>query len=180
MIDATLAALQQRGVAGMSFTDVLDASGAARGAIYHHFPGGKTQLITEAATCNAVDVRAALAALPATDPHAIIEAFLTTIRPTVEASATGTGCAIAALATTPDPDNLRQLAATTFTSWTEALTDRLTQANLPQPEAHALATTLVALLEGTLILCRATATTTPFDQITTTLTPLIQSRYPHR
>src|SRR5690349_12838081 len=93
MIDAALVELQQRGVAGMSFTDVLDASGAARGAIYHHFPGGKTQLITEAANCNAIDVRTALAALPATNPHAVVKAFLTTIRPTVEASATGTGCA---------------------------------------------------------------------------------------
>ncbi|MEU3069077.1 hypothetical protein ABZ712_19585 [Streptomyces sp. NPDC006906] len=34
---------------GMSFTDVLTQSGAARGAIYHHFPGGKNQLATEAA-----------------------------------------------------------------------------------------------------------------------------------
>ena len=32
MIEATVAALQRQGVAGMSFTDVLRASGAARGS----------------------------------------------------------------------------------------------------------------------------------------------------
>ena len=36
----------------MSFTEILDASGAARGAIYHHFPGGKTQLVAEAAAAS--------------------------------------------------------------------------------------------------------------------------------
>ena len=56
MIDATVTALQRRGVAGMSFTDVLASSGAARGAIYHHFPGGKTQIVTEAAARNGQDV----------------------------------------------------------------------------------------------------------------------------
>jgi TetR/AcrR family transcriptional repressor of lmrAB and yxaGH operons len=60
--------VQRRGVAGMSFTEVLDSSGAARGAIYHHFPGGKAQLVTEAAARNGQDVRAHLATLPADSP----------------------------------------------------------------------------------------------------------------
>jgi TetR/AcrR family transcriptional regulator, lmrAB and yxaGH operons repressor len=49
MIDAALDSLRHRGVSGMSFTEVLERSGAARGAIYHHFPGGKNQLVAEAA-----------------------------------------------------------------------------------------------------------------------------------
>jgi prevent-host-death family protein len=40
----------------MSFTDILaSSSGAARGAIYHHFPGGKTQLVAEAAQRNGAE-----------------------------------------------------------------------------------------------------------------------------
>ena len=52
----------------MSFTEVLRESGAARGAIYHHFPGGKSQLVAEAAARNGQDVRDHLAALPAGNP----------------------------------------------------------------------------------------------------------------
>ena len=36
------------GVAATSIGDVITASSAPRGSIYHHFPGGKTQLMTEA------------------------------------------------------------------------------------------------------------------------------------
>ena len=50
MIAAAVRSLQHDGAEGMSFTDVLRVSGAARGAIYHHFPGGKSQLVAEAAT----------------------------------------------------------------------------------------------------------------------------------
>lgn len=61
MVGAAVVALQRRGMAGMSFTEILTTSGAARGAIYHHFPGGKSQLVAEAAARNGADVRAQLA-----------------------------------------------------------------------------------------------------------------------
>ena len=73
MVDAAVSALQRHGVDGMSFTEVLAASGAARGAIYHHFPGGKAQLVAEAAARNGDDVRAHLAGLPAPTPQATVD-----------------------------------------------------------------------------------------------------------
>ena len=84
MIEATVEALRRQGVAGMSFTEVLNGSGAARGAIYHHFPGGKAQLVAEAAERNGRDVRDHLAALPSGTPGAVVRAFLAAIRPVVE------------------------------------------------------------------------------------------------
>ena len=89
MIEATVEALRRRGAAGMSFTDVLRASGAARGAIYHHFPGGKAQIVAEAAARNGRDVQAYLATLRASSPAAVVEAFLTAVRPVVAESAAG-------------------------------------------------------------------------------------------
>src|SRR5580658_4699935 len=103
MIDATVAALRRHGVAGMSFTEILASSGAARGAIYHHFPGGKAQLVAEAAARNGDDVRAHLAGLPADSPSAVVDAFLALIRPVVAAAACGSGCAIAAATLGADP-----------------------------------------------------------------------------
>src|SRR3954471_6185238 len=75
MIAAAVRSLQHDGAEGMSFTDVLSASGAARGAIYHHFPGGKSQLVAEAATDNGNEVRAALAQVPAESPAAVVRGF---------------------------------------------------------------------------------------------------------
>jgi TetR/AcrR family transcriptional repressor of lmrAB and yxaGH operons len=176
MIDATVEALQRRGVAGMSFTDVLQHSGAARGAIYHHFPGGKTQIVTEAAARNGRDKRAGLAALPAD-----VEAFLGMVRPAVTESAAGGGCAVAAItmaAGADAGDTLRQVAASAFGSWIGQLGERLATAGLPRVEAIDLSATLITLLEGAHVLCRAAGSLQPFDQAAKMALALTRSRYP--
>ena len=182
MIEATVEALRRRGVAGMSFTDVLRASGAARGAIYHHFPGGKAQIVAEAAARNGRDVQAYLATLPAGSPPAVVEAFLAAVRPVVEESAAGGGCAVAAI-TVPagaesGDDTLRQVAAIAFASWAGQLAQLLTAAGLAPAEAADLATLLITLLEGAHIMCRAAGTIEPFDQAARIATTLTRDRYP--
>ena len=47
MIEATALLLRQRGYHGTSLNDILNASGAPRGSLYFHFPGGKDQLVIE-------------------------------------------------------------------------------------------------------------------------------------
>ena len=47
MLDATARLLRQRGYHGTSLNDILAASGAPRGSLYFHFPGGKDQLVIE-------------------------------------------------------------------------------------------------------------------------------------
>lgn len=167
MLEAAVAALRRRGVAGMSFTEVLAASDAARGAIYHHFPGGKSQLVEEAAAGHADDVRAGLAALPGDDPAAVVESFLAVMRSVVTEGAAGCSCAIAALALAPDDaaGDLRRGAARAFDGWVDALSGRLAAAGLPTPAAADLATTLIALLEGAHVLCRADGTLDAFDRL---------------
>src|SRR5438105_1492897 len=39
---------EQHAFEGTAFSDILRTSGAARGAIYHHFPGGKEELAVAA------------------------------------------------------------------------------------------------------------------------------------
>jgi AcrR family transcriptional regulator len=194
MIDATVAALRRHGVAGMSFTEILASSGAARGAIYHHFPGGKAQLVAEAAARNGDDVRAYLAGLPADSPAVVVDAFLALVRPVVAAAAGGSGCAIAAATLGADPaappsedapsedapndgapsdGALRRVAADAFGSWAGQLAERLTTAGMAPAEAADLATTLITLLEGAQILCRATGTLDPFDKVVRTATSLV-------
>src|SRR5688572_26885049 len=48
MIETTARLLQHRGYYGTSLSDILEASGAPRGSLYFHFPGGKDQLVLEA------------------------------------------------------------------------------------------------------------------------------------
>jgi TetR/AcrR family transcriptional regulator, lmrAB and yxaGH operons repressor len=48
MIRSAAALFGSRGLCATSFADVLADSGAPRGSIYHHFPGGKRQLAEDA------------------------------------------------------------------------------------------------------------------------------------
>src|SRR5713226_443984 len=45
MILGAVRLLATTGLEGVSFSTVLEATGAPRGSIYHHFPEGKNQLI---------------------------------------------------------------------------------------------------------------------------------------
>jgi AcrR family transcriptional regulator len=181
MVEATVGALQRHGVAGMSFTDVLRASGAARGAIYHHFPGGKLQLVGQAAELNGRQVREFLAELPADSPAAVVDAFLDAIRPVVQASAEGGGCAVAAVTVDSGIDSgaqdadLRRIADAAFSGWTGQLAERLTSAGLESATAEDLAATLIILLEGAHVLCRASGDLVPFDRAARTARRLVEA-----
>ena len=180
MIAAAVHSLQHDGVEGMSFTDVLRESGAARGAIYHHFPGGKSQLVAEAATDNGKEVRAALAQLPAESPAAVVRGFLQLIRPVVQESASGGGCAVAAAAMGrpgPDHDGPQRAAAVAISSWVNEVAGRFAAAGLADAEARELASSLITMLEGAHVLARATGGIDCFDQAAHALTVLVESRY---
>src|SRR5947207_14909068 len=56
MIEATALLIRQRGYHGTSLNDILSASGAPRGSLYFHFPGGKDQLVVEVTRDSVADV----------------------------------------------------------------------------------------------------------------------------
>jgi TetR/AcrR family transcriptional regulator, lmrAB and yxaGH operons repressor len=163
MVAATEASLRRHGLAGTSFTEVLAASGAARGAIYHHFPGGKAQLVGAAVARTGADVSAALAAVHGEDEAGVVDAFLTLVRPVVQDSAGGAGCAVAAVVTESAPGDPLQLASREILDdWQAHLRAALEHAGSAHPAE--LATLLLTTLEGAHILCRAAGDIAPFDR----------------
>ncbi|MFF7458559.1 TetR/AcrR family transcriptional regulator [Kitasatospora sp. NPDC008115] len=180
MISAAIGLLQRHGLAAMSFTGVLSESGAARGAIYHHFPGGKQQLVLEAARRNAEDVRGHLRALSADTPRGVVKAFLEGVRPVLQASAGGAGCAIAAItvdggAAIADQGGLCAVADEAFAGWVGELAEKLTRAGMDSAQAAGLATLMITTLEGAHVLCRAAGSIAPFDKAAAALLSTLPS-----
>ncbi|GAA3598779.1 TetR/AcrR family transcriptional regulator [Klugiella xanthotipulae] len=178
MIEAAIPLLETRGLEGMSFTDVLLASGAARGAIYHHFPGGKTQLARAAATQNGEQIRGYLSALDGDTPLSIANAFFEGIRDAIRASAAGSGCAIAAISvhakvTAEEQASLLNTANDALSSWIEELSRKFGQTGMNETDAQNLATLLIVTLEGAHPLCRAAGSTAPFEAAAAALRNLI-------
>ncbi|MEP6478992.1 MAG: TetR/AcrR family transcriptional regulator [Rhodoglobus sp.] len=175
MVDAAIDALRHEGLSGMSFTDIVADSGVARGAIYHHFPGGKRQLALEAAELNGQEVLHHLSALSGDSPRDVAEKFVEAIRPVVAESASGSGCAVAAVTVGSQGNDreLRAVANQAFTAWASQLGSALTTAGMEQAPANSLATLFVTVLEGAHVLCRAAESVEPFEASARSLLALV-------
>jgi AcrR family transcriptional regulator len=178
MVQAAATLIGARGVSGTSFTDVIEASGAPRGSIYHYFVDGKRQLVAEAIEWTSEQVQAHQRGCVATTPSGVIEHFVDLWRQIVTSSGAHAGCPLAALASDPYADEPLLAAAVErgFEAWTALLKDQLGSAGMSGSDALAIATTTVAAMEGALILCRARGNVAPLDAIATQLHQLVTAR----
>ena len=76
MVLGALRLLATNGLEGVSFSTVLELTGAPRGSIYHHFPGGKNQLIGLAIARAGQYLLQAMELPPGTTAVAVAEHFL--------------------------------------------------------------------------------------------------------
>ncbi len=177
MIDAAIPLLQNRGLEGMSFTDVLAASGAARGAIYHHFPEGKAQLAQAAAQQNGEQIRGYVSTVVGSTPGEVVRSFLEGIRGAVTASSLGGGCAVAAVsiytkATQEEQWALLETASGAFSGWADELAAKLVAVGMTDQDAKNLSLLLITVLEGAHPLCRAARSLAPFEAASAALLEL--------
>ncbi|WEK61639.1 MAG: TetR/AcrR family transcriptional regulator [Candidatus Microbacterium colombiense] len=165
MVRTAALLLAKRGLQGASFSEVLTASGAPRGSIYHHFPEGKDQLVTEAL---ALAQARALAALeehrdrPATE---IAQAFVQLWRDVLVASDHQAGCAVVAVTVATEDRALIETAAAVFRDWQDTLADLLRTGGVSADRAASLAALLIAASEGAVIVARAQGSLQRFDAV---------------
>src|SRR3954466_1021387 len=97
MIRSAAVLIRERGVEPTSFSDVLAHSGAPRGSIYHHFPGGKAELVEEATRwAGEAIAEAERIALAEDDPLAGLDAAIAFWRAFLRDNDFAAGCPVAA------------------------------------------------------------------------------------
>lgn len=169
MIRSAAALFGSRGLCATSFADVLADSGAPRGSIYHHFPGGKRQLAQDAIAWTSAQVLAHLDACPADTAAGVLAWFVDLWRQSVQASGGSSGCPVAGIAIDAGEagdagdDDLIAAARAAFAQWTDRLARQLRAAGLPADRCGPVATTALAAMEGALILCRAERSIQPLE-----------------
>nr|WP_216586975.1 TetR/AcrR family transcriptional regulator [Streptomyces brasiliscabiei] len=168
--------LRVYGAGATSIDRVLAHSGAPRGSVYHHFPGGRTQLIDEAVAL-AGDFIAGLidAAARAEDPVEAVDAFFGLWRERLVESDFRAGCPIVAVAveTNDEAPHLARSAAAVFARWQEALAALFLRHGLPEQRGKRLAAFVVAAVEGAVIMCRAERSTAPLEAAATEIHDLL-------
>jgi TetR/AcrR family transcriptional regulator, lmrAB and yxaGH operons repressor len=165
MIERTAALLSKKGLQGTSFTEVLEASGAPRGSLYHHFPGGKDELVMAAMEFAGARVIQALEGAKGLPADAVARQFFGAWRTILERSAFRSGCAVAAVTIATTSSELIDGAGAVFRTWRQRLGDLLAAGGVPEARATALAAAAIAICEGAVILCRAEQSLEPFDLV---------------
>jgi TetR/AcrR family transcriptional regulator, lmrAB and yxaGH operons repressor len=177
MVQSAAALIGSQGMNATSFSDVLADSGAPRGSIYFHFPGGKRELAKDAIRWTSDQVIAHMQASPGRSASEVLEHFVALFQHVVGATDGAAGCAVAGVTidVPASDEELLTEARAAFHVWTALLSEQLIAVGLASERAQGIATIAVASVEGALILCRAEGGTAPLDAVALQLQVLVAS-----
>src|ERR1700761_6461360 len=174
LIDSARYLFWERGFAGTSMTDLLGHAGVNSGSFYHFFESKEALLravlegYLQALRPMVVDP-----AFAETDePVERIFAILAGYRGRILQTDCKYGCPLGRLALEIDPENrpAHKLIAENFGGWIGAVSDCLHDAKLPAgTDISALATYVLAVMEGGVMLSRSYGSVEPFDRTVKTL-----------
>lgn len=178
MVVSAAMLIRERGAHSTAISDVLAHSGAPRGSAYHHFPGGRGQLL-----CEAVDYAADFVAAALTGAGSAMDMLDMTVayyRQGLLDSDYRAGCPVMAVAVEAGAPDARtaaavQRAAAAFERWNDVIAARLVAEGVAATKAADLATLVIAGLEGALVLARAGHDIAPLDAVHRRLRNLLES-----
>ncbi|MDX8031305.1 TetR/AcrR family transcriptional regulator [Lentzea sp. BCCO 10_0856] len=179
MLDSAVLLLRERGAAGVTVDAVLAHSGAPRGSVYHHFPGGRNEMVLGAVR-QAGDYIATMVSESAaeSDVRQMMDRLVAFWKRALTRTDYRAGCPVAAMAMdsrdlVPDAgDVVREI----FTSWQTSLAKALAANGFAAQRAQRLATLVVSAIEGAIILCRAHRDLGPLDDVLVEIAPLLERR----
>ena len=159
MIRAAGELFRQHGYHATAFSDVVQASGAARGSIYFHFPGGKQELAREAIVLagDEIEQMVAQAAADSEGPGSFVRALGGMVAGRLESSDYRSGCAIATmvLELAPQNEELSSDFEKVFERWRQALARHFETWGIAAGRATDLANLVMSVFEGALVVSRA-------------------------
>lgn len=161
--------IRRRGLHAMSVRELAKHADAPLGSTYHYFPGGKNELATDAIRWADHAIGGLLSTSLEAGPVEGLHRFLAMWRAIVLESNFAAGCPVLAVSVEEPPPGDRPdylvAAAAAFASWQQLLADSLRGKGVKPREADDLAALVVAAVEGTVAMCRATADITPLDRV---------------
>ena len=180
MIDAAVLGLRASGLAGAGVNQVIAASGAPKGSLYHYFPEGKFQLVREAierfAAQRTQDLRSALAG--DAPPDQKVRRIFSRMAKALAAEEFRYGCAVGGLALDLDEDaaELAPVCSAAIDGWVAVIAEALVM--LPPARRKTLARFVVTAMQGSLVQARADRATQPILEAGELLAALIRAELP--
>jgi TetR/AcrR family transcriptional repressor of lmrAB and yxaGH operons len=163
MTEQMIVLLGAKGLEGASFSEVLQAADAPRGSLYHHFPGGKDQLVIAALELSAERAFARLDTLKGRPADEVARSFIAGWRSALKLASLSINCVMMAVTVAAQSPELRAKAGEIFRAWRGRLADTLQAGGVSPERAPALAAGLIAACEGGVGMARAEGSLAPFE-----------------
>jgi AcrR family transcriptional regulator len=178
MLVSAAQVMRERGASGVTIDSVLARSGAPRGSVYHHFPDGRNQILTEALRYAGDSITAVIDNAADRGARALLREFVNYWEHLLTDGGFTAGCpvAAAALGSADDELALSDEAGVILARWCTALTRAFVADGFNESNAASLSVTSIAALEGAIMLCRSTRSTSPLREVGDQLEFLVKAR----
>ncbi len=175
LIDSAMELMRRNGVAGTGIAQLLEHSGISRRSVYLNFPGGKAELIAEATRVAGQGYSALMRAVTASaDLATCLAAFPGIWREVLVTSDFTAGCPIVAAALSrSEAPAAADAAGETFLDWEQIIAERLRAEHVAPDTALSLATTIIAAVEGAVLMSLATRSVTPLERVGEQMSALV-------
>ena len=158
IIDAAVTLFRRQGYAGTGLNDIVDASGAPKGSLYHYFPEGKASIAVAAVEEAGRRVAATLQdlATKAGTTGALLQAHARLLAGWMEKSGYRDGCPITTvlLELAPADRAVAEAGRRAYGARIAVLRDKLVADGHAQADAHRLAQLCTSAMQGALIQAR--------------------------
>lgn len=179
IIETTCALLEAQGYHATGLNQIVKESGTPKGSLYYYFPEGKESIAEEAirmATGILVQrIRENLGAVA--DPAEAVRAFTEGIAHHIEASGFQSGGPLTtiALETATSSTRLNEVCRAAYEEMRQAFAEKLLAAGFASEQAETLSITILAAMEGGILLSRTNHSGDPLRSVGGCLSILIQS-----
>ena len=182
MLEATASLLQRQGYYATGLNEIVRESGAPKGSLYFHFPGGKEELAAAALEQAGARTRADLLQVIADNPHPpdAVHAVALWLAEQLTASEFVAGCPVAtvALEAASTSRRLQEVCGAHYGNWHAATREYLLTHGMSKPQAGPTATLILAAMEGALLLARAHQDAAPLHEVGAQLREIVAARMP--
>ena len=165
MLNAAVELFRARGYSGVGVAELLEKSGAPRGSLYFHFPGGKEQIGAEAVRRVGADVASRFRdlRLSGVDMPTFVERVFKTTAKEVKERAYKASCPMAAIAAEFSNENPQLQAAVrdSFASWEDEIALAAMSNGYSKENATMFASAMLAAMEGAFVVSKAQESSLP-------------------
>jgi len=183
MLAAAIDLFGARGYEGVGIAELLEKSGAPRGSLYFHFPGGKQQIGAEVVARVGAEVAARFRGLndSGVDLPTFIERVFKTTAKESKARCYVASCPMAAIATGfgAADEKLAQAVRDAFASWEREIADAAAARGMSAANAATFASAMLAAMEGAFIISKAQKSSAAHVNASRAVSALAQTLMPN-